>query len=243
MIAAMKSILVVDDNAVNRALVSTYIRREGYRVIQAVDGMSAVEMAIAEKPDLILMDLDMPGMDGWEATRRIKEESGLSKIPIVALTGFKGQKNITDAVSAGFTGYETKPILFSRLAERVSGFLKAPGTAPGTESATDPNTAKDAAAPESDATKATATEPAATEHAAPISTTTEAAATKPVPDPAAGNNPDSDRAANSQASSNQASSNQSPASQSLSSHVPAGDAAALPSVVQEPARESAAIGA
>jgi len=122
----MKSILVVDDNAVNRALVSTYIKREGYRVIQAADGMCAVEMAIAEKPDLILMDLDMPEMDGWEAARRIRSESGLSKIPIVALTGFKGQKNITDAVSAGFSGYETKPILFSRLAERVNGFLGSP---------------------------------------------------------------------------------------------------------------------
>ncbi len=126
----MKSILVVDDNAVNRALVSTYIKREGYRVIQAADGMCAVEMAIAEKPDLILMDLDMPEMDGWEAARRIRSESGLSKIPIVALTGFKGQKNITDAVSAGFSGYETKPILFSRLAERVNGFLGSPQ--PGT---------------------------------------------------------------------------------------------------------------
>lgn len=120
----MKRILIVDDNALNRALVSTYLKREGYRVSLADGGEKAVELALSDAPDLILMDLDMPGVDGWEATRRIKADPVTAAIPIIALTGHTTEGNVARAVTLGFNGYEIKPITYSRLMEKVNGFLE-----------------------------------------------------------------------------------------------------------------------
>jgi len=120
----MKRVLIADDNALNRTLVSTYLKREGYRVSLAEDGLKAVEVALADVPDMILMDLEMPGIDGWEAARRIKADPATSAIPIVALTSHTGQADIANAVKAGFDGYETKPIAYNRLIQKVNSFLE-----------------------------------------------------------------------------------------------------------------------
>ena len=106
----MKKILIVEDNYTNMYLFSRILREGGHEVIPATSGEEGVEMAIKEKPDLILMDVQLPDMDGLEATKRIRESEAEGKIPIVALTSYAMVGDREKALTAGCTGYIEKPI-------------------------------------------------------------------------------------------------------------------------------------
>jgi two-component system cell cycle response regulator DivK len=106
-----KRILVVEDNPQNLYLVTFLLQKKGYEVIAAANGREGVEKACLEKPDLILMDVFLPVMDGYEALRKIKAESGMDRIPIVAITSFAMTGDREKAIGAGFTDYIEKPIV------------------------------------------------------------------------------------------------------------------------------------
>jgi two-component system cell cycle response regulator DivK len=120
----IKRVLVVDDNESNRELLLRFLRREGYQVLLADDGLRAVAMARAEAPDLILMDLDLPVVDGWEATRCVKADPATSGIPVLALSAHTSESDVSRAAAAGCVGYETKPISYNRLMQRVNQLLE-----------------------------------------------------------------------------------------------------------------------
>ena len=105
-----KKILLVEDNEVNRRLAEFLLRSQGYEVIEAASAEQAFEMLATERPDLIVMDIQLPDMDGLEATRRLKEEPGLRDIPVVAVTSFAMNGDHERAMAAGCIGYITKPI-------------------------------------------------------------------------------------------------------------------------------------
>lgn len=117
-----KRVLIVEDNFDNRAIYSDILQHVGYVVLQAEDGRAGVELARRERPDLILMDLSMPVMDGWEALRELREDATTSRIPVFALSAhvlFEG--DFEKALEAGFEGYFTKPVEPKRvLAELVA---------------------------------------------------------------------------------------------------------------------------
>ncbi len=106
----MKKILVVEDNETNMYLINFILEKNGYEVIQAKTGEEGVELAIKEKPDLILMDIQLPGIDGLEATKRIRKSKANSKIPIIAITSYAMVGDRAKALAAGCTGYIQKPI-------------------------------------------------------------------------------------------------------------------------------------
>ncbi len=106
----MKKILVVEDNGTNMYIFGRILRKGGHEVIQATSGEEGVEMAIKEKPDLILMDIQFPGIDGMEATRRIRKSEATSETPIIALTSYAMAGDREKALAAGCTGYIEKPI-------------------------------------------------------------------------------------------------------------------------------------
>ena len=106
----MKKILVVEDNEINMYLCSRILRKGGYKVIPATSGEEGVELAIKEKPDLILMDIQLTDMDGLEATKRIRESEADGEIPIIALTSYAMVGDKEKALAAGCTGYIEKPI-------------------------------------------------------------------------------------------------------------------------------------
>ncbi len=119
----MAKILLVEDNEFNRDMLSRRLRRRGYDVVIAVDGLQGVEMAQTEQPDLILMDMSLPIMDGWEATRRLKSDPQLSLIPIIALTAHAMVGDRQKAFDAGCDEYDTKPIELSRLVQKMTQLL------------------------------------------------------------------------------------------------------------------------
>ena len=106
----MKRILVVEDNEQNRHLISFILKHSGYEVIEAVNGEEGVQLAIKEKPDLILMDIQLDDMDGLEATKRIRESEADGEIPIIAVTSYAMVGDREKALSAGCSGYIEKPI-------------------------------------------------------------------------------------------------------------------------------------
>ena len=106
----MKRILVVEDNETNIYLISFILRKNGYEVTEARTGEEGVELAIKEKPDLIIMDIQLPGIDGLEATRKIRESEADGTIPIIALTSYAMTGDRERALKAGCTGYIEKPI-------------------------------------------------------------------------------------------------------------------------------------
>lgn len=106
----MKRILVIEDNETNIYLVSFILKKNGLEVIEARSGEEGVELAIKEKPDLILMDIQLPGIDGLEATRRIRESEAEEEVPIVALTSYAMTGDRDKSLAAGCTGYIEKPI-------------------------------------------------------------------------------------------------------------------------------------
>jgi two-component system cell cycle response regulator DivK len=128
----MPKILVVEDNEENRDSLSRRLQRRGFEVLMANDGRIGVEMAKAEKPDLILMDMNMPEVDGWEATKQIKAFPAMAQVPVIALTAHAMTGDRERAIAAGCTDYHAKPIEFAKLVLQIESILqgKGPETAP-----------------------------------------------------------------------------------------------------------------
>ena len=119
----MTKILLVEDNEMNRDMLSRRLERKGYTVVMAVDGQQAVTMATAEAPALILMDMSLPIVDGWEATRQIKSNDATKGIPIIALTAHAMQGDEQKAREAGCDDFDTKPVELTRLLEKIQAQL------------------------------------------------------------------------------------------------------------------------
>jgi len=115
----MSKVLLVEDNEMNRDMLSRRLERKGFDVVYAQDGNIAVNLASSEQPALILMDMSLPVMDGWEATRRIKADPGTKNIPIIALTAHAMAGDREKAMKAGCEDYDTKPVDFPRLLEKI----------------------------------------------------------------------------------------------------------------------------
>jgi two-component system cell cycle response regulator DivK len=120
----MARILLVEDNEMNRDMLSRRLTRKGYQVMIAVDGQQGTSMAQAEKPDLILMDMSLPIMSGWEATRQLKKEPGTRKIQIIALTAHAMGTDRDQAIQSGCDDYDTKPIDLARLIQKMEALLQ-----------------------------------------------------------------------------------------------------------------------
>ncbi len=120
----MASILIVEDNEMNRDMLSRRLERRGYTVACAQDGAEGVATATATMPDLILMDMSLPVLDGWEATRRLKAGGATQSIPIIALTAHAMSDDRQKAISAGCDDYDTKPIELTRLLGKIEKLLK-----------------------------------------------------------------------------------------------------------------------
>ena len=116
----MTKILYVEDNEDNVYMLSRRLKRKGFEIIIAVDGEQGVEMASSEKPDLILMDLSLPKMDGWTATNHIKSNDELKSIPIIALSAHAMEEHKQRALDSGCNDYDTKPVDINRLLSKIS---------------------------------------------------------------------------------------------------------------------------
>jgi CheY-like chemotaxis protein len=123
----MTTILIVEDNEMNRDMLSRRLERKGYEILLAVDGEQGIAVAQASAPDLILMDMSLPVVDGWEATRRMKSNELLANIPIIALTAHAMANDRDKALEAGCDDYDTKPIDLPRLLAKIEALL--PGVA------------------------------------------------------------------------------------------------------------------
>ena len=119
----MQKILVVEDNEMNRDMVGRRLQRRGYDVVVAVDGQEGIDMAYSEDPDLILMDMSLPVLNGWEATRQLKQDKRTRGIPIIALTAHAMASDRESAMEAGCDDYDTKPLEFSRLIGKIHALL------------------------------------------------------------------------------------------------------------------------
>ncbi len=119
----MPRILLVEDNEMNRDMLSRRLQRRGYEIVLAVDGQSGVEMARAESPDLVLMDMSLPVLDGWEATRRLKGDPATRHIPVIALTAHAMSSDRDKALEAGCDDYDTKPVELPRLLTKIETLL------------------------------------------------------------------------------------------------------------------------
>ncbi len=116
----MVKVLLVEDNDMNRDMLSRRLERRGFTVVVAVDGLESVEKATSEQPDVILMDISLPGIDGFEATRRIKTMAGSARMPVIALTAHAMEGARDQALAAGCDDYDTKPVEFQRLLEKIA---------------------------------------------------------------------------------------------------------------------------
>jgi two-component system, cell cycle response regulator DivK len=124
----MTKVLLVEDNEMNRDMLSRRLTRRGFEVIFAVDGKQGVEAAQREKPDIILMDMSLPVMDGWEATRCVKADDATRGVPVIGLTAHAMSGDREKALQAGCDDYDTKPVEFDRLVgkiERLLGLTKS----------------------------------------------------------------------------------------------------------------------
>jgi two-component system cell cycle response regulator DivK len=121
----MAKVLLVEDNELNRDMLSRRLARRGYDVVFAVDGQQGLEMARSEKPDIILMDMSLPVMDGWEATRRVKADDAIGNVPVIALTAHTMSGDREKALEAGCDDYDTKPVELDRLIEKIERLLGA----------------------------------------------------------------------------------------------------------------------
>ncbi len=119
----MAKILLIEDNAMNRDMLSRRLARKGYEVVIAIDGQQGIEMARSETPDLILMDMSLPVVDGWEATRQLKSAPETQSIPVIALTAHAMAGDREKAVEAGCNDYDIKPIELPRLLEKIEALL------------------------------------------------------------------------------------------------------------------------
>jgi CheY-like chemotaxis protein len=125
----MPKILLVEDNEMNRDMLSRRLVRKGYEVVMAFDGGAGLEMAHKELPDLILMDMSLPVMDGWTATQELKKADDTRAIPVIALTAHAMASDRDKALAAGCDDYDTKPIELPRLLGKIETLLGAKGTA------------------------------------------------------------------------------------------------------------------
>ena len=123
-----KKVLLVEDNEMNRDMLSRRLIRRGFEVVFAVNGQQGVDLAESEKPDIILMDMSLPVMDGWEATRRVKANDATRGVPVIGLTAHAMNGDRERAIEAGCDDYDTKPVELDRLIgkmERLLGAAKA----------------------------------------------------------------------------------------------------------------------
>jgi two-component system cell cycle response regulator DivK len=119
----MSKILLVEDNEMNRDMLTRRLERKGFEVVIAVDGQAGVDMASSTSPDIILMDLSLPVIDGWEATRKIKADPATQSIPVIALTAHAKAGDEQKALQAGCDEYETTPIDLKRLLGKIGNLL------------------------------------------------------------------------------------------------------------------------
>lgn len=119
----MANVLIVEDNEMNRDMLSRRLERRGFVIRIAVDGAEGVQMAQAEHPDLILMDMSLPVMDGWEATRTLKADSATAAIPVIGLTAHAMAGDREKCLAAGCDDYDTKPIEMTRLLDKIKAAL------------------------------------------------------------------------------------------------------------------------
>lgn len=124
----MAKILLVEDNEMNRDMLSRRLQKKGYEVVTAVDGVEGVALAVSEAPALILMDMSLPVVDGWEATRQLKGSLATRSIPIIALTAHAMAGDREKALGAGCDDFDTKPVELARLLEKIEALLARKGT-------------------------------------------------------------------------------------------------------------------
>ena len=120
----MPKILLVEDNEMNRDMLSRRLIRSGYEVVLAVDGAQGVAMAASDAPDLVLMDMSLPVLDGWEATRRLKSNPTTRGLPVIALTAHAMAGDEKKAREAGCDDFDTKPVEYARLLSKIEGLLQ-----------------------------------------------------------------------------------------------------------------------
>lgn len=120
----MVRLLLVEDNEMNRDMLSRRLARKGYEVLVAIDGKAGVDMATEHLPDLIIMDMSLPVMNGWEATQELKQQARTQKIPVIALTAHAMATDQERARAAGCDDYDTKPVDFQRLLEKIESLLR-----------------------------------------------------------------------------------------------------------------------
>ncbi len=121
----MTKVLLVEDNEMNRDMLSRRLIRRGFQVVFAVDGQQGVDMAKSENPDIILMDMSLPVMDGWEATTRIKADAETRGLPVIGLTAHAMAGDREKVLAAGCDEYDTKPVEFDRLLDKMQKLLAA----------------------------------------------------------------------------------------------------------------------
>jgi CheY-like chemotaxis protein len=121
----MTKVLLVEDNEMNRDMLSRRLTRRGFEVVFAVNGKDGVDLAKSEKPDIILMDMSLPVMDGWEATRCVKSDAATRAVPVIGLTAHAMSGDREKALEAGCDDYDTKPVEFDRLIEKMQRLLGA----------------------------------------------------------------------------------------------------------------------
>ena len=121
----MSKILLVEDNEMNRDMLTRRLERKGFEVVIAIDGKAGIDMAASSSPDIILMDLSLPVIDGWEATRQIKANPATQSIPVIALTAHAMAGDEQKALEAGCDNYDTKPIDLKRLLGKIDNLLGA----------------------------------------------------------------------------------------------------------------------
>ena len=124
--AGMGRILLVEDNQMNRDMLSRRLKRKGFEVLLATDGQEGVSLARSGAPDLILMDMSLPTMDGWTAARLLKSDADTQNIPIIALTAHAMRGDRDKALGAGCDEYETKPVNLARLLSKIESLTKSP---------------------------------------------------------------------------------------------------------------------
>jgi two-component system, cell cycle response regulator DivK len=121
----MTKVLVVEDNEMNRDMLSRRLTRRGFQVIFAVDGQQGIDLARSERPDIILMDMSLPVIDGWEVTRRVKSDDATRSVPVIGLTAHAMAGDREKAIEAGCDDYDTKPVELERLIGKMERLLGA----------------------------------------------------------------------------------------------------------------------
>jgi two-component system, cell cycle response regulator DivK len=121
----MRKVLLVEDNEMNRDMLSRRLIRRGFEVVFAADGQQGVDLARSEKPDIILMDMSLPVMDGWEATRHIKADDAMRRIPVIGLTAHAMSGDREKVIEAGCDDYDSKPVEIDRLLGKINRLLNA----------------------------------------------------------------------------------------------------------------------